>query len=134
MERILLAVVVAALALGATCEKDTGRMLANREKDLRVRVEKYHDAFMWRDYKAASELVAPKGRGDFLTYTERLKRGYAVEGFTVKDIKVSPTGEQAAVVVRRSYINPPSITLQSEDLTQEWVYLQASWFLAGPPY
>lgn len=114
---------------------DKGMKLASKEAELMERVEAYHDMFYWRDYETASLLVVSDHRSDFMNFTEQLKTGYAIESYTIKEVKAAPDGSKASVVVSRSFVRAPSITLQSRDFIQEWVADQDGvWFLSGPPY
>lgn len=130
---LLFAAVLFCMLFSAGC-KDNKFTMMNRQEDLRERAELYHDRYAWRDFETASFMVVPDSRRDFLRFTEPLQRGYTVEDHSIQLIKVSPDGDRAAVVVKRSFIKTPSITLQSESVTQEWVFQEGAWYLSGPPY
>lgn len=108
--------------------------VATRQLELMERAKEYNDCFFWRDFDKASLYVLPEAKPDFLAFAHGLRHGFTLEGFTIKDIQMSPTGERAAVVIMRSFIMTPSVTLQSEEFTQEWVLWNGGWYLSGPPY
>ena len=113
---------------------DREAKIARSKIQLIEQVDQYHDSFFWHDYNRASLFVAPEMRSDFLDFSKDLRRGFTLEEFTIKEVQMSPTGERAAVVVERSCATAPSVTLQSQELTQEWVLRDGAWYLAGPPY
>lgn len=133
MTRVFGAVMLAAMFLSGPCEKDQYSAAA-RQAELGKRVQAYHERFAWRDYEAASQFVLREMRGDFMTYADSLRRGYTVEGFALRGVKFNDKSDQAAVVVRRSFIQAPSVYLETKDITQEWVFKNNGWYLSGPPY
>ena len=127
------AVLIAVASLTFGC-KESEFLKASKKADLTERVEQYHDRFRWRDFETASMMVVPSMRGDFMVYADTIRRGYAIENYAVKSINVSDSGDQAAVSVRRSFIESTSVVLQTQDLIQQWIYKEGGWYLAGPPY
>ncbi len=121
------------LALVLACANKES-MLMNRKQDLVETVKSYNEHLGWRDFESASTYVIQEQRPDFLRWAAPLKRGFTLESFTVIKVELSPSEERAAVVVERSYILAPSVTLRSEKFTQEWVQREGDWYLAGPPY
>jgi len=134
MLKLLCAVTLVFAVMSGPCEDGDAYREASRQADLRKRVNQYHDRFSWRDFDAASLYVSKEMRLDFMNYADGLRRGYTVEAVTIRDIKVSESSKQAAVMVRRSFIKSPSVILQTSDITQEWAFKNGGWYLTGPPY
>ena len=132
--RLLIYSAVAGLMLTIGCaDKET--KLAARQSELAQRVENYHESIFWRDYETASLLVVKKGRAGFNAHAEKLRRGYTLQEFFVKEIQISPSDDRAAVVVSRSFVRSASVTLQYEEVIQEWeLASDGAWYLSGPPY
>ena len=132
MRRFYLALVLLIFAAGCA---DKQADLASRQAELLDRLTKYHECVQWRDYETAALFVVLEKRPYFLTYAKSLPSGYTISDFLIKQVQMSPEADRAAAVVSRSFIRPPSITLQSEEILQEWVANEDGvWFLSGPPY
>lgn len=134
MKRIGMVMVILALALGLAGCPDTKAKVAQRQIDLGERAKQYNECFFWRDYERASWFVVPDQRAAFQAFAEQRRQGYTLESFIVKAVALSAAGDQAAVTVQRSFVQSPSITLQSEVFNQRWVLVQGDWYLAGPPF
>ncbi len=131
----LTAIVLAALALTVGCPKKKPKNGSEDNKlDLESKVKIYNEGFFWRDYETISLMVLPSRRRDFLNYCEELGRGYTQDEFKIMEIQMNPTKDKAVVVVKRKFIMPPSVILQTKEITQEWVLYEGEWYLSGPPY
>jgi hypothetical protein len=134
MTRISLIAIAFSLFLMSGCQKPEAGLAASRSK-LDQRVNSYHESIFWRDYETASLLVAKRARAGFNAHAENLRRGYTLQEFFVKEIQISPSGDRAAVVVSRSFVRSASVTLQYEEVVQEWTLGgDGLWYLSGPPY
>jgi hypothetical protein len=138
MKKLNYLIVLAAAGLmmgGSSCEKNNPVRLANRETELRQRVQKYHDLIKWRDYQSAVELVAPDKRGEFMSFAQWAnEQGIRIEDYVINEVVMEPSAERAAITIHRAFYRLPSVTVQVKDITQEWVLIDGGWYVAGPPY
>lgn len=133
MRRYVLWGLMAAAVLLAGCPTEQEK-LGTRKSQLGFRVQQYQECFYWKEFDRASLFVAPDKRQDFVAFAEKYRQGYTLNDFKVKDIQISPSGDQAAVIISRSYVLVNSVNLQSEEINQPWVRIKSEWFVAGPPY
>ena len=137
MKRMLMtaAMLAGGILLLAGCPgKNSEAKLESRKLELKARIKEYTDCFFWRDFEKAANYIVPEKRGEFFNFADRLKKGFTMEDFLVKVVEVNEAGDQAGVIVRRSYILGSSVTVQEEDFTQQWVLRDGVWYLSGPPY
>jgi len=127
------AILILAVFLLAGCP-DKNTRLQNSRQDLMERVNEYNELFQWRDFDKAKGYVVQEERARFIAFTRPLEHGFSMENFTVDSVEVAPSGERATVVVTRSFVMMPSVILQTQDFTQEWVRIDGVWYLAGPPF
>ena len=132
MVKTLVALALLAAAV-AGCPRPAAK-LENVQNRLLRRVAGYHEAMGWHDWAAAGKFVAPQSRMEFEELTHRLERGYTLDSWVVRDLKLGESGDKAEVVVYRTYLMPPSVTLQSENIILAWVLIKNEWYLAGPPF
>jgi hypothetical protein len=135
MKRIIETAFAAALVLALTGCADHQVRLESKEQALRERVDKYHELITLRDFDSAASLVSKEARGDFRGYAAAMSRGYMLDSYSIIRLEMNQGGDQAAVVVSRSFIMPATVTLQTKEFTQQWVLGDdGAWYLAGPPY
>lgn len=108
--------------------------MKNARDRLIIRIAEYHDALSWRDFDTAVKFIAPEGRIEFRALAKQMERGYTLDSWVLRDLKTAESGDRAEAVVLRSFIMPPSVTLQSESVLLTWVLLEKEWYLAGPPF
>ena len=127
----------ALLSLAATlvfgCPRPEARVKNARDR-LIVRIAEYHDALSWRDFDLAVKFIAPESRIEFKALTKQMERGYTLDSWVLRDLTTAESGDRAEAVVLRSFIMPPSVTLQSESVLLAWVLIEKEWYLAGPPF
>lgn len=131
-EKLIPALLLAAVAFSG-CPTQQEK-LWTRKSNLAFRVQQYHECLYWKEYERASLFVAPERRMEFLAFVEQSRQGYTLDNFSIKDVQISPSGDTAAVVVKRSFVLSSSPSPQMEEITQPWVLLKGEWFVAGPPY
>lgn len=131
--RIILMALALPLIMTAGCPDKNANPRA-RQAELRERVDQYYESFSWREFDRAMYLVVPERRSEFMAFSQPLKRGFTLEDYAIMEILLSPSQERATVVVRRSYVMYPSVTLKTEEITQEWVTRDGEWYLSGPPF
>jgi len=129
-----MALAAAGLFLLSGCPDLMKRDPVKLRAELAERVQAYNECFRWREFEKAAQYVVPEKRGDFLTAMETLRTGFSLDGFQVREIVVGPSGEEAVVKVRRTFVRAPSVDLQSVELTQKWVLRDGVWFLESGPY
>ncbi|HUT51780.1 MAG TPA: hypothetical protein VM658_00170 [bacterium] len=126
---------LAALIMAVGCADHAGRGVKGKEPALRERVDMYHELITLRDYDAASLLIKREYRNDFVSYAQRMQRGYTLESYSIVKVEMNPAGNQAAVVVSRSFVAPASVTLQTQDFVMHWeLGPDGGWMIASPPY
>jgi len=133
MKKTAVIILTLGFVMAAGCP-DKQTRTANRRDDLLRCVQDYNEHLSWREFDKAAAYVTSQKRSHFLSWSEPLKRGFTLESFYIKDVEISPSQERAAVVVIRSYIISPSITLTTEEFAQEWIVKDGAWYLSGPPY
>jgi len=127
---VLFSVIVALSGCG-------GKKLKNPfedKDDLPTRIKKYNESFMWHQSIVGEMMVVPSQRGNYNIYVKELGEGYSLDEFFIIGVEISPSGEKAAVVVQRKFVRSSSITLETEQVTQEWVEIDGDWYLAGSPF
>jgi len=129
--KISIALVIAVLAAAAGCPKKSD--LSNQDRLLK-RVAGYHDALTWRDWQGAAKFVAPESRSEFQAQLQRLDRKYTLDTWVVRDVRPADAAGKVAVVVYRTFLLSPSVTLQSESVLLTWVLIKREWYLEGPPF
>jgi hypothetical protein len=124
----------AALVMVTGCADHVGKLSGN-EPALRKRVDQYHELISLRDYDGASRMVRREYRNDFMSYAQKMQRGYTLESYSIVKVEMNPAGNQAAVVVSRSFIAPATVTLQTQDFVMHWeLGPDGDWVVASPPY
>jgi hypothetical protein len=132
--RMFLVLFLAALFAVAGCGEMKGNNPFENRDELPTRVEKYNEFFQWHQEDVGQLMVLPSQRGQYNIYVKELGEGYSLDEFFIVDIEISPSGEKAAVVVQRKFVKSSSVTLETEQVTQEWVKKDGDWYLAGPPF
>jgi len=108
-------------------------------ESLKAAADTFHQRIRWRDFRGASELIAPEQRAAFQAARDQLRdeRDLSITDYQLEDARLSADGSTAVVVSRVSWTRLPSLSEASQLVTSEFVLRDGAWLLAhqsGGPF
>lgn len=125
--RILLAATLCALlAACAHSQKPSGL------EGLKPIAEGFHRLARWKDYRGAASFIVPERRAAF----ERARANrdddtnLSITDYELEDVVLLPDGRHALVLSRMSWTRLPSVSVNTDTVTSEFVWRDGTWLLA----
>ena len=108
-------------------------------ESLKAAADTFHERIRWRDFRGASELIAPERRAAFQAArdSQRDERDLSITDYQLEDARLSADGSTALVISRMSWMRLPSLSETTQLVTSEFVLRDGSWLLArqsGGPF
>jgi len=133
----LLAVLLVSLLCGACSH--TKKKSASELEALKTTVEDFHRRVRWKDYRFATRYVVPERRKDFDKSLKENKdeQDLDVTEYDIEGIEMDEAGDRATVTSRFSWTRLPSLSVQRETVTSEFIFRNGQWLLetqTGGPF
>ena len=98
---------------------------------LKPAAETFHQRVRWKDFRGAAELLVPERRKAFEDARKRLNddRDLQIMDYELEDARLADR-DRAVVVSRLSWSRLPSLTVNTDTVTSEFVWFNGTWFLA----
>jgi hypothetical protein len=104
---------------------------------LKPAAETFHQRVRWKDFRGAAELVVPERRKAFEDARKRQHddRDLEIMDYELEDARLLDR-DRAVVVSKLSWSRLPSLTVNTDVVSSEFIWLDGVWFLtrqdAGP--
>lgn len=100
----------------------------NKQDDVRLTVQTYHNHLRWGRYADASGLLEPADREEFLGRHDELGDGYKVVELELKSITFKSETEVETKVVMK-WVREPDMTVRKDKLVETWRRAGDLWLL-----
>jgi hypothetical protein len=127
MKYLTLLILALAMTLPACANSPTDKSIDDKA-NLQVTVQTFHRDMRWRKWEAASMLVAPEKRQEFLGRYDELGEDFYISNLELKSLT---RGDDKAIldVEQESYIEPAMI-VKKKRLIEVWELRDGDWLLA----
>lgn len=97
-------------------------------------VNAYLDSLRWQEYDEAKASVAPSAQPAFDNFRRENEGRLNLVDYKIRDVEMRDNTYTAVVKIRRSYFKVPSVSEQTQEITQTWKLIDVKWYLSGPPF
>ena len=99
-----------------------------KKDDVRLTVQTYHNHLRWGRYAAASTMMDPADREEFLGRHDELGDDYKIVELELRSMKFkSETEVETKVVIK--WLREPNMTVRKDKLLETWVRAGDGWLL-----
>jgi hypothetical protein len=98
---------------------------------LKPAAEVFHQRVRWKDFRGAAELLVPERRQAFEDARKRQHddRDLQIMDYDLEDARLAGR-DRAVVVSKLSWSRLPSLTVNTDTVSSEFIWLGSAWFLA----
>lgn len=124
--RLLAVLVLLTLGVGCAHTKKTADL-----ETLRPVVESFHQRVRWKDYRVAARYVVPERRQEFerAIREHHDERDLDITEYDIEGLEMVEDGHRAIVTSRFQWTRLPSLSVQKDTVTSEFIYRDGTWLL-----